>query len=279
MKAWVPVRLKARARAVLGIDPWPDLAIRHALFRAPEYKTLRKRARPFDTPKPTKPALERGHQTSYLVARWFAAASVASVFHVGYANARYLFYFSAMRIPGGGTDLPPDETGWTKVPRAALDEATRRRLLEVDFFALTTDQIRAVWDARDLPIHVLFSEATFETILGWRPTASLDKYRSMGDETRRALLVERFPARLAELQACFRNMLFIEPEPGASDAGLAFAACARQLPGFAHSVWSFRPPFDSLFRLTPRSATRQMVYAFVKDAHLLEPLRAYADPL
>lgn len=279
MKAWVPVRLKARARAVLGIDPWPDLAIRHALFRTADYRALRARARPFDTPKPTKPVLERGHQTSYLVARWLAAAGVTSVFHVGYGNGRYLFYFSAMGISGGGTDLPPDETAWTRVPRAALDEATRRRLLDVDFFALTTGQIRAVWDAGDIPIGVLFSEATFETILGWRPLATVDKYRSMTEEARRALLLERFPAKLRELRACFRNMLFIEPEPAASDAGLTFAACARQLPEFAHSVWAFRPPFDSLFRLTPRSPTRQMVYAFVNDRTLLEPLRAYADPV
>lgn len=131
LKAWVPVWTKARLRGLLGIEPWPDLAVRHPLFRSREYKLLRMRAAPFDVRKPYKAVLERGHQKSYLVARWLAEAGIRSVFHVGYANGRYLFYFSLLGITCGGTDLPSAETAWTEIPAGVLDAATLRRPLRV----------------------------------------------------------------------------------------------------------------------------------------------------
>ena len=45
-----------------------------------------------------------------------------------------------------------------------------------------------------------------------------------------------------------------------------------------YSIWRFRPPFDHLFRLSPHNPTRQVVYAFTRDASLLDGLRPYADP-
>jgi len=273
------VRLKARARAILGIEPWPDLAVRHRLFRAREYRDLRALARPFDTPKPTKPVIERHHQASYVVARWFVDGGVRSAFHAGYASGRYVFYLSRIGIVAGGTDLPPDETGWNQVPPLALDEETRRRLLPVDFFKLTPAHVASVWGSAALPIGVLFSEATFETLLPWREEhVSVEKYKTMDAGVRRELMHRSFPEKLAELQGCFRNMVFIEPEPTAGGAGEIFEACARRLPEFSYSVWSFRPPLDRLFRLSPRHPTRQTVYAYVRDHRLLEALRAYAEP-
>ena len=87
---------------------------------------------------------------------------------------------------------------------------------------------------------------------------------------------ERFPAKVAELGDAAGNMIFVEPEPSAGGAGAVFAACAGRLPGFAYSVWGFRPPFDRLFRLSPRFPTRQAVYAFTRDGRLLETLGVYA---
>jgi len=57
------------------------------LFRTPQYRSLRNQARAFDVEKPNKPVLERGHQASYVVARWFSEARVTTAFHVGYARA------------------------------------------------------------------------------------------------------------------------------------------------------------------------------------------------
>jgi hypothetical protein len=54
---------------------------------------------------------------------------------------------------------------------------------------------------------------------------------------------------------------------------------ACRLSTLADSVWGFRPPLDRVFRLSPRHPYRQVVYAFTRDQHLLEELRAYADPL
>ena len=276
--ARLPVRLKARARFVLGIEPWPDWAVRSPLFRTREYRRLRAAARGFDAARPHKPVLERGHQTSYVLARWFVEAGVRSAFHVGYASGRYLFYLARLGIQAGGTDLPPDETEWAEVPLARLDQETRGRLLTTDFFDLTTEQIRSTWGDGAVPIDVLFSEATFETMLPWRATGvSVPKYAAMEPAALRSLVGQRLPEKLAELQGCFCNLVFIEPEPDAGGTGLVFEECARRLPGLAYSVWRFRPPLDSLFRLSPRFPTRQTVYAFIRDRRITEALRAYAE--
>ena len=280
---WVRARispsLKARARALLGIEPWPDLSVRHALFREAGYRALRAAAAPFDVSKPNKPVLERPHQASYLIARWLADAGVKTAFQVGYANGRYLFYLSRMGIACGGTDLPALETPWTAIPPDVLDMAIRRRLLAVDFFALTAAQLRAAWgDARAVPLDVLFTEATFETVLPWRASGvSVPKYAAMSLDERRALLEERLPATLVELSPCVRNILLIEPEPRAGGAGSVFEECARRLPGLRHSVWRFRHPFRRLFRLSPSAPTEQAVYAYVRDPRLTDALGAYAE--
>ena len=280
---WVKVRisvpLKARARALLGVEPWPDLAVRHPLFHDARYRALRKEAAPFDVRKPNKPVLERGHQASYLIARLLADAGVKTAFQVGYANGRYLFYLSRMGIECGGTDLPAPESPWAAIPPGALDEAVRSRLLEVDFFALTSSQLLAAWgDARALPLDVLFTEATFETLLPWRASGvSVPKYAAMSRDDRQVLVEEQLPAKLAELQGCARNLLLIEPEPGAGGAGRVFEACARRLPGLDYSVWRFRPPFDRLFRLSPSFPTEQAVYAYIRDPRVTDALGAYAE--
>jgi len=268
-------RLKARVRSILGIEPWPDLAVRHPLFRSAEYRSLREAARVFDVPRPNKPVLERGYQTSFLLARWFKAAGVKSAFHVGYADGRHVFYLSRVGIRCGGTDLPADDTAWVRIPDRSLDQATRGRLLRTDFFRLTVPGIRSVMGAG--AVDVLFSEATFETLLPWRSTGvSVPAYGEMDPAARHSLMHERFPEKLAELAEGTRNMLFIEPEPPAGGAGSVFEACAKRLGSFAYGVWAFRAPFDRLFRLSPGHPTRQVVYAFTRDASLLEPLREYA---
>ena len=275
VRARTSPRLKARVRAILGIEPWPDLAVRHPLFRSAEYRSLREAARVFDAPRPNKPVLERGYQTSFLLARWFKAADVRSAFHVGYADGRHIFYLSRAGIRCGGTDLPPDDTTWVRIPDGSLDEGTRSRLLRTDFFRLTVPGIRSVMGAG--AVDVLFSEATFETLLPWRVAGvSVPAYGEMDPAERRSLMHERFPEKLEELAGDLRNMLFIEPEPSAGGAGSVFEACARRLGSFAYGVWAFRAPFDQLFRLSPGHPTRQVVYAFTRDAGLLEPLREYA---
>ena len=283
--SWVPaplkrrfsVTLKARVRALLGVEPWPDLSVRHALFREARYRALRTEAARFDVEKSNKPVLERGHQTSYLVARWFADAGVQTAFQVGYANGRYLFYLSRLGIACGGTDLPRRETAWTAVPTGALDESTARRLVEVDFFALTPADVRAGWSERDLPLDVLFTEATFETLLPWRAAGvSVSKYATMSRERLATLLRDALPAKLAELGDSVRNLLLIEPEPDAGGAGEVFAGCARRIPGRAFSVWRFRDPFDRLFRLSPGSPTEQVVYAYIRDPVVTDVLATYA---
>jgi hypothetical protein len=281
VRSRVPPRMKARIRAWLGLEPWPDLAVRHPLFRSPEYRRLREAARAFDVLKPNKPILERGHQTSFVLARWFAAAGVGRAFHVGYANGRHLFYLSTMGIQCGGTDLPDEDTAWVQIPDGSLDGATRRRLLRTDFFRLTRAQLDELWtEQAPAAVSLLFSEATFETLLPWRETgASVPGYLALDPGERRALMHEQFPAKLAELGDSVGNMLFIEPEPAAGGTGAVFEACARSLPDLAYSVWGFRPPLDRLFRLSPRHPARQMVYAFTRDRCLLDALRAYADPL
>lgn len=281
LKARVSARAKARARWLLGIEPWPDLAVRHPLFRTAEYARLRAAARPFDVAKSNKPVLERGHQTSFVLARWFAEAGVRTAFQVGYANGRHLFYLSRVGIVCGGTDLPLEQTVWVQIPEGVFDAETRRRLLRVDFFRLMPEELRSGWpEPRADPVGVLFSEATFETILPWRADgASVPAYLALPPEALCALMHERFPEKLEELKACVRNMIFIEPEPAAGGAGSVFEGCAKRLQEFAYSVWSFRPPLDSLFRLSPRHPTRQTVYAFTRDPLLLQALRGYADPL
>jgi len=280
VKARLPVTLKARARALLGVEPWPDLSVRHPLFREARYLALRKEAARFDVRRPDKPVLERGHQASYLVARWFAAAGVRTAFQVGYANGRYLFYLSRMGIECGGTDLPPSESSWNAIPAGALDERVTRRLLEVDILALTNAEVRAAWpDVDALPLDVLFTEATFETMLPWRPSgATLPRYAAMPRHERSLLLEDRLPAKLADLAGSVRDILLIEPEPAAGGAGRVFEACARHLPGLEYGVWRFRPPFDRLFRLSPSSPARQVVYAYVRDRRVTDALRAYAEP-
>jgi len=281
VKARMPVRLKARARDIFGIEPWPDLAVRHALFRTRQYKLLREQARLFDIKRPNKPVLERGHQTSYVIARWFTEADVKTAFHVGYANGRHLFYLSQMGILCAGTDLPSEDTAWVAIPAGVFNHGTRSRLLQVDFFDLSTAQCLDMWGADGPPvIDVLFSEATFETMLPWRHgKASIPKYLAMAPDALGPLMHQRFPEKLEELKRCFRNMVFIEPEPTAGGTGAVFEACARRLPEFVHSIWTFRPPLDSLFRLSPHYPTKQTVYAFTRDAALIEALRMYAAPL
>jgi hypothetical protein len=279
LKARVPVRFRAWARAKLLGEPWPDLAIRHPLFRTADYKALRKTATTFDRfRKPYKPPIERGHQASYFVAQWFTEASVNSVFHAGYSNGRYLFYLLQRGIDCGGTDLELTEAPENEVPGDVFGERVLRRLLRVDFFGLGIDHLRSSWDK--LPIDVLFTEATFETLVPWRKQGfSVLKYRAARPEVLHGLLYERLPAKLGELRECFRNMVFIEPEPSAGGAGEVFARCARRLPDFEYSVWRFRPPFSQLFRLSPSEPTLQAVYAYTRDSALLSPLRAYCDRL
>jgi hypothetical protein len=277
VKAMAPVRLKAWARAALGIEPWPDLAIRHPMFRTREFRALRRDAAAFDVfRKAYKPPIERGHQTSYLVARWFAAAGVRTVFHVGYSNGRYLFYFDRLGIRGGGVELVLEEAPTTPVPAGVFDVATEGRLLRGDFFELRRDDVAKGWDA--VPLDVLFTEATFETLFPWRRRGfSVAKYGDAEAAVRRRLLEERLPATLRDLAPAFRNVVLIEPEPDAGGARAVFEGCARALPGFAFSTWRFRPPFDRLFQLSPSEPTRQAVYAYVRDAALLDGLRAYAE--
>jgi hypothetical protein len=55
-----------------------------------------------------------------------------------------------------------------------------------------------------------------------------------------------------------------------------FEACAKRLPGHEYGVWTFRPPLDQVFRLTPRSPVRQTVYAYTRDRALVDALAAYA---
>jgi len=279
LKARVPVWLKAWARTELLGEPWPDLAIRHPLFRTADYKSLRKAATPFDGfRKPYKPPIERGHQASYFVARWFAEAGVKSVFHAGYSNGRYLFYLRQKGIDCGGTDLALAEAPENEVPAGLFEERILRRLLRVDFFELRVDHLRPTWG--ELPIDTLFTEATFETLVPWRKQGfSVLKYRTARPEVRHELLYERLPAKLSELRECFRNIVFIEPEPGAGGAGEVFDQCARRLADLEYSVWRFRPPFDQLFRLSPSEPTTQAVYAYTRDSAWLSPLRPYCDRL
>jgi hypothetical protein len=285
--SWVPVSVKrhlsvawkARARALFGIEPWPDLSVRHPLFREARYRALRREAARFDVEKPNKPVLERGHQTSYLVARWLSDAGIRTAFQVGYANGRYVFYLSQMGIECGGTDLPAGETAWTAIPAGALDAPIRKRLLEVDFFDLTPSQLVASSSrGHDQPLDVLFTEATFETMLPWRSTGvSVPKYAAMKPEELRALLEEKLPEKLAELASSVRNVVLIEPEPAAGGAGRVFEMCARRLTGLQHGVWRFRAPFDRLFRLSASFPTEQVVYTYVRDSRVTETLGAYAE--
>jgi len=277
IKAKVGKRVKARVRALLGIEPWPDLAVRLPLFRTPEYQALRAAARAFDIEKPSKPVLERGHQASYVVAKWFAAGGVRSACHVGFASGRYLFYLQKLGIECGGVDLPAGDTLWADIPPGALDDATMRRLVRRDFLELTEADVRPLWGS-GATVDVLFSEATFETMLPWRAEgASVPRYLELTAAERRALLEHGLPDAVARMKDWTRNMAFIEPEPSASDSGAVFAACAARLAGFEYSVWAFRPPLDHLFRLSPRYPTRQAVYAYTRDARLLGALAPYAE--
>ncbi len=100
----------------------------------------------------------------------------------------------------------------------------------------------------------------------------------MDPRERRAMMHERFPAKLDELAETVRNLVFIEPEPSAGETGAVFETCADRLRDRTYSIWRFRPPFDHLFLLSPHNPTRQVVYAFTRDASLLDGLRPYADP-
>jgi hypothetical protein len=276
VKARASKRLKARLRALLGIEPFPDLAVRHPLFRSAEYRALREAAGAFDVEKSNKPVLERGHQVSYVVAKWFAEGGVRSAFHVGFANGRYLFYLQQLGIACGGVDLPPEDTRWTDIPPGALGDATLRRLVRRDFLALTEGDVAPLWGP-GATVDVLFSEATFETMLPWRAGgASVPRYLAMSPDERRALLDRGIPDAVARMRDWARNMVFIEPEPTAGGTGQVFKACAARLPGFEYGVWSFRPPLDRLFRLSPRHPTRQAIYALTRDRALLDALGTYA---
>jgi hypothetical protein len=226
--------------------------------------------------------LERGHQAAYVVARWLADAGIRSALHVGYASGRYLYYLSRAGVRAGGIDLPPDETSWAEVPEGLLDAGTRTRLVTADFLDLAPGQLGSAWGAAALPIDVAFSEATFETLLPWRPRdagVSVPKYRAMDAAALARLVEEALPARLAALSPCIASYAFIEPEPTAGGAGRLFARCADRLPAFHHSVWRFRPPFDDLFRLSPYFPTRQTIYLFTRNNRLADALTPYATPL
>ncbi len=279
LKARIPLSLKARARALLGIEPWPDMAVRHPLFRTNRYRAMRKAAAVFDAyGNPNKPVIERGHQTSFVVAQCFSQAGVRSVFHVGYASGRYVFYLLSCGIDAGGTELMPEETPGTRVAVDIFPRAVQGRLAREDFFGLTPARVREIWgDPEAFPLGVLFTEATFETLIPWRHQGfTIPKYAQVDAAVREGLLKRQLPGKLTELQSCFRNMIFIEPAPGAGGAGLVFDACAKGLPGFEYSVWTFRPPLDHLFRLSPSQATRQAVYAYTRDPELLSALGEYA---
>ena len=274
-------RLRARLRCWLGIEPFPDLAVRHPLFRTAEYRALRAAARGFDVPVAHRPVLERGHQAAYVVARWLTAAGVGSALHVGYASGRYLFYLERLGVRSGGVDLPGDQTDWARVPEGLLGRETAARLVAADFLDLTPEQLRSAWGAAALPVDVAFSEATFETLLPWRPRergVSVAKYRAMAPEDVARRVGEALPARLAALAPAIRSYAFIEPEPGAGGAGPLFDRCAARLPDFHYTVWTFRPPLDTLFRLSPHLPTRQAVYTFTRDSRLVDALRPYAIP-
>ena len=226
--------------------------------------------------------LERGHQTAYVVARWLAAAGVRSALHVGYASGRYLHYLARAGVQAGGVDLPSDETSWVEVPEGLLDAGTRSRLVAADFLDLAPDALGSAWGVAALPIDVAFSEATFETVLPWRPRdagVSVPKYREMDPAALAHLVEEALPARLAALAPCIGSYAFIEPEPTAGGAGALFARCADRLPTFHHTVWRFRPPFDQLFRLSPYFPTRQTIYLFTRNDKLAEALYPYATRL
>jgi hypothetical protein len=184
-----------------------------------------------------------------------------------------------MGIECGGTDLPAGETAWTTIPSGALDAPIRKRLLEVDFFDLMPSHVLAgLSRGHDQPIDVLFTEATFETMLPWRSTGvSVPKYAAMRPEALRALLEEKLPEKLAELASCVRNVVLIEPEPAAGGAGRVFETCARRLTDLRYGVWRFRSPFDRLFRLSASFPTEQVVYAYIRDPRVTETLGAYAD--
>ena len=261
LKAQVGKRFNARVRALLGIEPWPDLAVRHPLFRTREFQTLRSAARPFDIEKPSKPVLERGHQVSFVVAKRFVEGDVRSAFHVGFANGRYLFYLEKLGIACEGVDLPAEDTPWADLSPGAPDGATMRRLVRRDFLALSDADVRPLWGP-GTTADVLFSEATFETMMAWRAQgASVLRYLSLSADERRALLEHELPDAVARMKDWARNMAFIEPEPTAGDSGATFAACAARLAGFQYSICAFRPPLDQLFRLSPRYPTRQTVQA------------------
>jgi hypothetical protein len=153
--------------------------------------------------------------------------------------------------------------------------------LRVDFFRLEREDLHPLFESSAAPpVSVLFSESTFETLLSWRTEgASIPGYAALDPEALHSLAHEHLPKKLGELKDCVRNMIFVEPQPDAGGAGAVFQACARYLPDFESSVWGFRPPFDHLFRLSPRSTARQTVYAFTRDVGLLDALRDYADPL
>ena len=223
--------------------------------------------------------LERGHQASYMVAKWFSDSGVRSAFHVGFANGRYLFYLQHLGIACGGVDLPTEDTAWAQVPPGALKGETMRRLLRRDFLDLNEADVRPLWGP-GATVDMLFSEATFETMLPWRAQgASVPRYLALSGEERRSLLERELPDAVARMSQWARNMAFIEPEPAAGDTGAVFASCAARLADLQYSIWTFRPPLDKLFRLSPRYPTRQTVYAFTRDARLLEALCAYAAPL
>ena len=258
-------RLKARIRVWLALEPWPDLAVRHPLFRLPEYRALRGMARPFP----------------FILARWLVAAGIKSAFQVWYANGRHLFYLERAGIAVAGTDLPAERTAWVDLPTAAFEPATLRRLRRIDFFDLAPSDVRGVWSDDVDPVPgLLFSEATFETLLPWRVSgASVPDYLTLSPTALHALMHETFPRKVAELAPHVRNFVFIEPEPSAGGAGAVFEACARLLPGISASVWRFTSPFDQLFRLSPSSPTQQVVYAYTRDRAVVDALRPYAQPL
>jgi hypothetical protein len=279
LKASVPVSLKARVRALLGLDPWPDLAVRHLLFRSRRYRAMREAATAFDVYRRSyKPVIQRGHQTSFLLADWFVRGGVKSVFHVGYASGRYVFYFLRAGIDAGGTELSSKDAPTVEVPLDLFPAAAQARLARQDFFEFTPARVREIWgDPGAFPLGVLFTEATLETLMPWRMKGFTNpKYGQAPPEVRETILFQQLPGKLLELQSCFRNMIFIEPEPEAGGAGEVFDACARALVVFEYSVWKFRPPFDQLFRLSPSQPTQQAVYAYTRDPMLLTVLGEYA---
>jgi hypothetical protein len=211
------------------------------------------------------------------VARWLSDAGVTSAFQVGYANGRYLFYLSRLGIACGGTDLPARETEWTAIPKGALDAPVTGRLLEVDFFDLTPSQVSAgCGAARQQPLDVLFTEATFETMLPWRTTGvSVPKYAAMSRKRstnccRRSCRRSSPSSSAACAASSHRSSRGWRRRPRVRVVRQAIARLFLRRVAISSSV-------RSALRLSASSHTQQVVYAYIQDRRLTDVHGAYAE--